>query len=123
MPLNTRKAARFNVIIKVTISYQLNCRRHPPQEGILLDISETGLKLKTDSALPQEAVVFVDLELPGTDEKTRAIGKVVWNNPNGEAGVELGYIPARQFKFLVPYLQSKRSSDPEVPVPPADAAK
>ena len=118
--MNTRKSARFNVSLKVTVSYQLNCQRHPPQEGILLDISETGLKLKTDNLLPKDAVVFVDLELPGTEEKTRAIGKVVWNNPNGEAGVELGYIPAKQFRFLVPYLQSKRSIKSEVGIPPAE---
>jgi hypothetical protein len=110
MTVNTRKGPRFNVSLKVTVSYQLNCNRHPPQEGVLLDISETGLKLKTASALPESAVVFVDLELPGTDEKTRTIGKVVWSNANGEAGVQLGYIPAKQFKFLAPFLQSKQAT-------------
>jgi hypothetical protein len=105
VPENTRKAKRFNVSIKVTITYQLNCERRPPQGGILLDVSETGLRLKTDGMVPKDAVVFVDVELPGSDEKTRVIGKVVWSRPN-EAGVELGYIPAKQFKFLVPFLQS-----------------
>jgi PilZ domain len=104
---STRKATRFNVSIKVTVSYQLNCQRHPPQAGILVNISETGLCLKTEALLPKDAVVFVDLELPGTEEKTRAIGKVVWNKPNGESGIELGYIPAKQFKFLAPFIQSK----------------
>lgn len=122
MSVNTRKSARFHVNIKVTVSYQLNCQRHPPQEGILLDISETGLKLKTDKILPKEAVVFVDLEIPETDEKTRTIGKVVWNNPDGEAGIELGYIPAKQFKFLVPYLQSGHSLKSEVGVVPEKKA-
>jgi hypothetical protein len=118
MSSNTRKTARFYVSLKVTVSYQLNCQRHPEQEGTLLDISETGLKLKTASVLPKDAVVFVDLELPGSGEKTRAIGKVVWNNDNGEAGVELGYIPARQFKFLVPYLHSRQFLKSEVGIPP-----
>lgn len=118
MSVNTRRSARFDVSLKVTVSYQLNCQRHPPQEGTLLDISETGLKLKTDKELPKDAVVFIDLEIPETDEKTRAIGKVVWNNASGEAGVELGYIPAKQFKFLVPYLQTKRSMKSEVGVAP-----
>jgi hypothetical protein len=123
MSVNTRKTARFHVDLKVTVSYQLNCQRYPPQDGILLDISETGLKLKTNTALPKDAVVFVDLDLPETNEKTRAIGKVVWNNPNsGEAGVELGYIPAKQFRFLVPYLQSKRSIKSEVGVPAPEKA-
>ncbi|HEY6351314.1 MAG TPA: PilZ domain-containing protein [Candidatus Angelobacter sp.] len=118
MAANTRRSARFHVSLKVTVSYQLNCQRHPPQEGTLLDISETGLKLKTDNVLPKDAVVFIDLEIPETEEKTRAIGKVVWNNSRGEAGVELGYIPAKQFRFLVPYLQSKRSMKSEVGVLP-----
>jgi Tfp pilus assembly protein PilZ len=118
MSANTRKSARFHVSLKVTVSYQLNCQRHPPQAGTLLDMSETGLKLKTDSVLPKDAVVFIDLEVPETDEKTRTIGKVVWNNPEGEAGIELGYIPAKQFKFLVPYLQSKRSLKSEVGIVP-----
>ena len=120
MSVNTRKSARFHVSLKVTISYQLNCQRHPEQEGTLMDISETGLKLKTDNALPKGAVVFVDLELPGTVEKTRAIGKVVWNNESGESGIELGYIPAKQFKFLVPYLRSRESLKSEVGVLPAE---
>lgn len=85
-----------------------------------MDISETGLKLRTQSALPKGAVVFVDIELPETEEKTRAIGKVVWSNADGEAGVELGYVPARQFKFLAPYLQSRRSLKSEVGMPPAE---
>lgn len=118
MPENTRKTARFHVSLPVTLSYQLNCQRHPEQQGILLDISETGLKLKTHNVLPKGAVVFVDLEIPETTEKTRAIGKVVWSNADGEAGVELGYIPAKQFKFLVPYLHSKRSLKSEVGIPP-----
>lgn len=108
--LNTRKAARFSVILKVTVSYQLNCQRHPAQEGTLLDISETGLRLKTQSVLPKDSVVFIDVELPGAAEKTRAIGKVIWNNPDGEAGVELGYVPAKQFRFLAPFLQAHPSS-------------
>ena len=123
MSANTRRSARFHVSLKVTVSYQLNCQRYPAQEGTLLDISETGLKLKTDKVLPKEAVVFIDLEIPETEEKTRAIGKVVWNNANGEAGVELGYIPAKQFKFLVPYLQSKRSMKSEVGVVPEKKAE
>ena len=123
MTANTRKAARFNVSIKVTISFQLNCQRHPEQQGVLLNISETGLCVKTDSVLPRGAVAFVDLELPGTEEKTRAIGKVVWSNDNGEAGIELGYIPAKQFRFLVPFLQSKPSSDPGAGAPPPEDAK
>lgn len=110
MHATTRKAARFNVSIKVIVSYQINCERRLPQEGMLVNISESGLRLKTDSILPTGAVVFVDLELPGSEEKTRAIGKVVWNNANGEAGVELGYVPAKQFKFLAPFLQSKPSA-------------
>jgi len=122
MSVNTRKTARFHVSLKVTISYQLNCQRHPEQEGTVLDISETGLKLKTDNALPKDAVVFVDLDLPGMEEKTRAIGKVVWNNANGESGVELGYIPAKQFKFLVPYLRSRQSIKSEVGLLPAEEA-
>lgn len=123
MTVNTRKTARFHVSLKVMVSYQLNCQRYPPQEGTLLDISETGLKLKTDQALPKEAVVFIDLDLPEMGEKTRAIGKVVWNNASGEAGVELGYIPAKQFKFLVPYLQSKQSLKSEVGVPAPESAE
>lgn len=107
----TRKAARFNVSLKMTVSYQLNCQRYPPQEGVLLNISETGLRIKTDSPVPKEAVVFIDLEFPESKEKVRAIGKVVWSSPEGEAGVELGYIPAKQFKFLVPFLQAKPSSN------------
>lgn len=110
MPDNTRKARRFDVTLKVTVSYQLNCQRYPEQAGTLLNISETGLRLHTEIPLPQDAVAFVDLELPGTEDKVRAIGKVVWSHPNGEAGIELGYIPAKQFKFLVPFLQTKPSS-------------
>lgn len=118
MPENTRKAARFHVSLKVAVSYQMNCQRYGPETGFLLDISETGLRLKTETSLPKDAVVFIDLELPGTGEKTRAIGKVVWSSPSGEAGIELGYIPARQFKFLVPYLQSRDSIKSEVGIQP-----
>lgn len=106
----TRKSARFDVSLKITVTYQLNCQRHPPQEGTLRNISESGLCLQTAEPLPKDAVVFVDLELPGSEEKVRAIGKVVWSKPNGEAGVELGYIPAKQFKFLAPFLQAQPAS-------------
>lgn len=123
MTASTRKAERFTVTIKVTVSYQLNCQRHPPEEGFLLNISETGLCLKTTNALPKDAMVFVDMELPGTEEKARAIGKVVWNKPNGEAGIELGYIPAKQFKFLVPFLQSRSSSSSTDAASPAKATE
>ncbi len=47
----------------------------------MLDVSNGGVFIKTDTPLPLDTPVFLRLKLPGDDEYLEIQGRVVWNNP------------------------------------------
>jgi DNA-binding response OmpR family regulator len=88
-------------------------------EGILLDLSETGMEVLT--AEPQAAGVLLNFrfQLPDGSLEIHARGQVVWANPNGQAGVRFLDVEASVRNQLQVWLQAAAgtSSGPEESVP------
>jgi DNA-binding response OmpR family regulator len=88
-------------------------------EGILLDLSETGMEVLT--AEPQAAGVILKFrfQLPDGSLEIQARGQVVWANPNGQAGVRFLDVAASVRNQLQVWLQAAAgtSSGPEESVP------
>jgi CheY-like chemotaxis protein len=56
-------------------------------EGILLDLSETGLEVLTAEPQASAAVLSFHFHLPDGSLEVEAQGEVAWSQPNGETGV------------------------------------
>jgi Tfp pilus assembly protein PilZ len=57
------------------------------KEGILLDLSETGLRLQTTQTFTPGSEIFISFFLPNSFTLVEGSAKVVWSDITGQTGV------------------------------------
>jgi Tfp pilus assembly protein PilZ len=57
------------------------------KEGILLDLSETGLRLQTTQTFNPGSEIFISFFLPNSFTLVEGSAKVVWSDVTGQTGV------------------------------------
>ncbi|HET7440599.1 MAG TPA: PilZ domain-containing protein [Terriglobales bacterium] len=62
-------------------------------EGIMLDLSATGMDVLSAQPLAQSALIGFRFELPDASVKVEAHGEVAWASPNGQTGVRFLDLP------------------------------
>jgi CheY-like chemotaxis protein len=78
-----RRAYRVPVQAPVEITLPDNHKT----EGILLDLSETGMDVLTAEPQTAGALLQIKFQLPNGSLELEAYGQVAWANPNGQTGV------------------------------------
>lgn len=78
-----RRAVRVPVQAPVEITLPDNRK----VDGILLDLSETGMDVLTAEPQAQGALLAFHFQLPDGAVEVEAHGQVAWANPNGQTGV------------------------------------
>lgn len=76
-----RRAERrqLNSFATVTVNHE--------KEGILLDLSETGLRLQTTQTFNPGSEIFISFFLPNSFTLVEGTAKVVWSDVTGQTGV------------------------------------
>jgi CheY-like chemotaxis protein len=87
-----RTAFRVPIQVGVELSLQ-NDSASSSIEGILLDLSETGMDVLASQPLYPSARVHARFTLPGSQSELGLAGEVAWANPNGESGVRFSDTP------------------------------
>lgn len=78
----------FRVPIQVAVMLSLpNDEQTAEIEGILLDLSETGMDVLASQPLHPAARLSARFTLPDSPAEFEVKGEVAWANPNGETGV------------------------------------
>jgi CheY-like chemotaxis protein len=85
-------------------------------EGILLDLSETGLEVLTAEPQASKAVFSFHFQLPDGSLEVDARGEVAWSQQNGETGVRLVEMSESTKEQLKAWVQTASGSS----VDPAD---
>src|SRR3984893_13107426 len=78
-----RRAYRVPVQAPVELTLPDTCKT----EGILLDLSETGMDVLTAETQVQGALLNFRFQLPDGSLEVHAQGEVAWASPNGQTGV------------------------------------
>ncbi|HEY2496359.1 MAG TPA: PilZ domain-containing protein [Candidatus Angelobacter sp.] len=113
--VNEKRAAfRHTVRMPATASFLEQQMRHPLENVSIHDISQNGLCLQTAIAVPKDATVFVDFQLPDTHTSISTIGKVMWSDATGRAGVHFRFIPPSEQKQLREWLSERCPWDVEL---------
>ena len=89
-------------------------------EGILLDLSETGMELLTAEPQAEGALLHFRFQLSEGGLVVEAKGQVAWGNPNGETGVrflDLNDSTKAQLKTFVQAAVGGDGAGPEETVP------
>jgi len=83
--LNRERRRTYRVPVQVPV--ELNLPDTRKAEGILLDLSETGMDVLTAEPHVPGALIHFRFELPDGALEIKAHGQVAWAKPNGQTGV------------------------------------
>jgi DNA-binding response OmpR family regulator len=83
--LNRERRRAVRIPVQAPVEIQLPDERKV--EGILLDLSETGMDVLTSEAQAPAALLGFRFKLPDSELEIAAHGQVAWANPNGQTGV------------------------------------
>ena len=108
--LKRERRSSFRVAVQAPI--QLSLPGGDPMEGIMLDLSQTGMDVLAAQPLHPAALVGLRFTLPDGSLEIETRGEVAWANPNGQSGVRFLDIPADVLEKLQAWLLANA---PEVP--------
>jgi len=83
--LNRERRRAFRVPVQAPV--EINLPDNRKADGILLDLSETGMDVLTAEPQVAGSLLAFKFELPDGAVKVDAHGQVAWANPNGQTGV------------------------------------
>jgi CheY-like chemotaxis protein len=83
--LSRERRRAFRVPVQAPVELTLPDQRKI--EGILLDLSETGMEVLTAEAQPAGSLIAFRFQLPDSSFEIDAHGQIAWANPNGQTGV------------------------------------
>ena len=95
-----RRERRRSFRVPVQAAVQLAFPDGEPVEGIMLDLSQTGMDVLAAQPLHASAVIGVHFQLPDGSADIDVRGQVVWANPNGQSGVRFVDMPEDQVQNL-----------------------
>jgi CheY-like chemotaxis protein len=106
--LSRERRRAFRVPVQAPVEITLPDQRKV--DGILLDLSETGMDVLTPEAQTSEALLGFQFELPDSALKIDGHGQVAWANPNGQTGVRFLDLPETVVGELKAWLQAAATS-------------
>ena len=76
----------------------------------LVDLSEDGIAVRSDSKLPPYCKVYFQFALPGNTSPVRLSGEVMWQDSSGRVGIRFAQVPKSSRRLLNDWLQAQLSS-------------
>jgi CheY-like chemotaxis protein len=116
--LNRERRRSVRIPVQAPVELQLPDERKV--EGILLDLSETGMDVLTAEQQFPGALLGFRFQLPEGALEIHAHGQVAWANPNGQAGVHFIDLPenlAEQLKTWLRVAANTAGAGPNETVP------
>jgi hypothetical protein len=116
--LSRERRRAFRVPVQAPVEITLAGNRKV--DGILLDLSETGMDVLTAEPLDRGALVAFHFQLPDRALEIEARGEVAWATPNGQTGVrflDLAEATTAQLKTWLEAAASTAGADPIETVP------
>jgi len=106
--VRTLSAAR-NMILDGRLRYHraglevpvsLNCNRNSTIEAHLINVSQGGLQVHSDSPVEMKKPFQVSFELPGAKNAMKAHAEVAWQDARGNVGIRFVKVTPRQQRTL-----------------------
>lgn len=116
--LNRERRRAFRVPVQAPVEITLPDTRK--LDGILLDLSETGMDVLTAEPQIAGSLLAFHFQLPDGALSIEAHGQVAWANPNGQTGVHFLDIPEEVKEKLTAWVKAAAASsavDPDDAVP------
>ena len=111
--LNRERRKAFRVPVQAPVEITLPDTRK--LDGILLDLSETGMDVLTAESQVAPALLAFRFKLPDEEVEVEGHGQVAWANPNGQTGVQFLDLPAEKVTELKAWLRKAAAAYGTVP--------
>jgi CheY-like chemotaxis protein len=105
--LSRERRRAFRVPVQAPVEITLPDNRKV--DGILLDLSETGMEVLTAESLERRTTLAFHFKLPDGALEIEAVGEVAWANPNGQTGVRFLDLAEASSAALKVWLQAATS--------------
>jgi len=102
--LSRERRRAFRVPVQAPVQITLPDTRKV--DGILLDLSETGMDVLTAEPQTTGSLLAFQFQLPDGAVKVEAHGQVAWANPNGQTGVRFLDVPEEVSAGLKAWLKA-----------------
>jgi len=112
-----RRERRRSFRVPVQAPVQLSVAGGDQVEGIMLDLSQTGMDVLAAQPLHPTQVIGLRFTLPDGSAEIDAHGEVAWANPNGQSGVRFLDVSDNQLEQLKTWLLA---NTPDVPLDEAE---
>lgn len=116
--LSRERRRAFRVPVQAPVEITLADGRKV--DGIVLDISETGMEALTAEPQKEHAVFSFKFQLPDVDIEINTRGEVAWANSNGQTGVrfiDLAEAPSTKLKEWLKAAAAAAGATPDETVP------
>ena len=85
----------------------------------LVDLSEEGIAVRSNSKLPPYCKVYFQFALPGNSSVIRLAGEVMWQDSSGRVGIRFAQVPQSSRRVLNHWLETNLGPSPQIaPKPP-----
>jgi DNA-binding response OmpR family regulator len=118
-----RRERRRSFRVPVQAAVQISLAGGEPLEGIMLDLSQTGMDVLAAQALHPAALIGLGFELPDGSAEIEVHGEVAWANPNGQSGVRFLDMPEAQAEKLKTWLLANTRETPLEEAEPVSICK
>jgi DNA-binding response OmpR family regulator len=112
-----RRERRRSFRVPVQAPVQVSVPGGEQVEGIMLDLSQTGMDVLAAQPLAPGAVIGLRFSLPDASAEIDAHAEVAWANPNGQSGARFLDLPEVQVERLKTWLLA---NTPDVPLEEAE---
>jgi DNA-binding response OmpR family regulator len=113
-----RRERRRSFRVAVQAPVQVALSGGDQLEGIMLDLSQTGMDLLAAQPLQPTALIGLRFALPDGSLEIDTHGEIAWANPNGQSGVRFLDLPESQVEKLKAWLLANAAEvPPEEPDP------
>jgi len=113
-----RRERRRSFRVPVQAPVQIALSGGDQIEGIMLDLSQTGMDVLAAQPLHAAALIGLRFTLPDDSLEIDSHGEIAWANPNGQSGVRFLDLPESQTEKLKAWLLANATEiPPEEPDP------
>jgi hypothetical protein len=82
------------------VPVSVNCKGHRKTNGYLVNVSQGGMQIHTESPFEATAPLQVSFELPGSKSLVKAQAEIAWQDQRGNLGIRFVKIIPRQQQAL-----------------------
>jgi DNA-binding response OmpR family regulator len=118
-----RRERRRSFRVPVQAPVQVALSGGDQLEGIMLDLSQTGMDLLAAQPLQPAALIGLRFTLPDGSLEIDTHGEIAWANPNGQSGVRFLDLPEPQVERLKSWLLANASEVPPDEPDPVSTCK